>query len=1073
MPHPKILRIRALSCIVATLTACTPAAKKARYTANAERYFKAGQYDQAKIEYLNILRIDPRDANSYARSGAIWLAQGAPLRAGGFLVKAVELSPNDFESRLNLARVYLAMGRTADAVKQALAVSEKTPGNGPALLVLADAVQKKDDLAAMEARLAKFPDKNSVAYHLATAGLAGKKGDLSAADAALRRALAADPKSLTVHSALATLALARKDLKQAATEFQLAADLSPVRSNERIHLVQFKMQTQAVEQAKTILKNLTDKAPDFLPAWNLRARIANDEKKPDEALALVQNVLSRDPANLDARLVQTVSWAAKGEKKKAIDSLEDLNRTYPDTPIVKYQLARAYVAESRIDQAIGELDRVVHISPGFVDAIVLRSELQLRKHNAQAAVEPLLAVLKAQPKLGPAQVLLAEAYRMLGRFDEAANLVQEQIKQSPKAAAPYYLLGLILQQQNKLSEARQAFEKSAELAPDNPTSLDRLVELDIVTKAFAAGEQRVDQLLQKQPNSAAGHYLKGKLAFAQNNFDSAQSELLKCIDLDPNFSRAYELLIPTITQTKKLSESLNQMKTVLAKNPNDVSALSIASMINAELGDYSKARDGYEKILTVKPDFVPALNNLAYIYAERLNELDKGLEIARKARTLAPANPSVADTLGWVFFKRDDYQEAVPLLEEAADKISDNPEVRFHLGMAHYMMGQEDAARSDFTQALSAARDFPGKKEAERRLDLLKQTANGPSTLTAAQLENMLKEHPKDMVVRLRLADVYKTQSSFDRAATTYEEALKLNPKLTSVALRLAELYAGPLKNPQKALAFAKKARDLAPSDPRAAGILGRIAFDAGNFQWAYSLLQESSRQPDSDPKVLHDLAWAAYSLGNIEQARQAVQQSLDASPDVETAADGKLFLMMIGAELDSAALAAAKPETERTLQKDPSYVPALMVAAALDSQAGRTKEAVARYQAALQRFPDFAPAQKQLAFLYAKEPARIAEAYDLAVKARKRLATDPTVAQVLGQLSYERKEYSRALQLLQESAKKKPLDAEGLYYLGLSYKETKQPAEAKTALTNALAAGLPAPLVDAAQGALAELKKH
>jgi Flp pilus assembly protein TadD len=96
-----------------------------------------------------------------------------------------------------------------------------------------------------------------------------------------------------------------------------------------------------------------------------------------------------------------------------------------------------------------------------------------------------------------------------------------------------------------------------------------------------------------------------------------------------------------------------------------------------------------------------------------------------------------------------------------------------------------------------------------------------------------------------------------------------------------------------------------------------------------------------------------------------------------------------------------------------------------------------------------------------------------LATKARKSLPADPAVAQLLGQLSYEKKEYSRALQLLQESARKKPLDAEGLYYLGVSYKEAKQPAEARKALTAALAAGLSSPSADVAQRILAELNKR
>jgi tetratricopeptide (TPR) repeat protein len=497
------------------------------------------------------------------------------------------------------------------------------------------------------------------------------------------------------------------------------------------------------------------------------------------------------------------------------------------------------------------------------------------------------------------------------------------------------------------------------------------------------------------------------------------------------------------------------------------------ALVKEKQGDYAKASDSYERLLAFSPNDIPALNNLAYIYAERLKEPQKGLELARKARNLAPANPAVADTLGWVLFKRDDYQQAVPLLEEAADKIGDSAEVRFHLGMAHYMMGQAEAARSDFEQALKIAQEFPSKKEAESRLELLKQTGGSSNALTAEQLEDMLKQHPRDVVARLRLAETYKGQNSFDRAANAYQEALKYNPKLAAAALDLAQLYAGSLKNPQKALEFAKKARDLAPSDPRAAGILGRIAFEAGNFAWAYSLLQESSRQADSEPKLLHDLAWAAYSLGKIDQARQAMQQSLSASPEAETAADAKSFLAMTEAALDPSALTAAKPDVEQALRQDPNYVPALMAAADLDSQAGRIKAAATRYQAVLRRFPDFAPAQKQLALLYSKDPARIAEAYDLASKARKSLPADPSVAQLLGQLSYSKKEYSRALQLLQESARKEPLNAEGLFYLGLSYKEAKQPVEAKRALTDSLAAGLSAPLADTAHRSLAELSKR
>src|SRR4029077_15432668 len=146
--------------IVILLTGCTAASKKARYAAKAEQNFKAGEYDNAKVEYLNVIKIDQGGANAYARIGAMWTEEGVPLRAGAFLIKALELAPNDIGSRLNLTRVYLAVGRTADARKEAMTVLEKEPGNGEALLDLVDTSRKPEEISATEEQLEKFPQKD-------------------------------------------------------------------------------------------------------------------------------------------------------------------------------------------------------------------------------------------------------------------------------------------------------------------------------------------------------------------------------------------------------------------------------------------------------------------------------------------------------------------------------------------------------------------------------------------------------------------------------------------------------------------------------------------------------------------------------------------------------------------------------------------------------------------------------------------------------------------------------------------------------------------------------------------------
>ncbi len=90
-------------CLALIVTGCTAGAKKKRYTEAGERDYEAGHYDKARIEYMNLLRVDPQNATGYARMGTIWAEDGAPLRAGAFLIKALELAPEDSVTRLKLA----------------------------------------------------------------------------------------------------------------------------------------------------------------------------------------------------------------------------------------------------------------------------------------------------------------------------------------------------------------------------------------------------------------------------------------------------------------------------------------------------------------------------------------------------------------------------------------------------------------------------------------------------------------------------------------------------------------------------------------------------------------------------------------------------------------------------------------------------------------------------------------------------------------------------------------------------------------------------------------------------------
>ena len=378
MQTSKILfRIVTLILAATLITACSKEARKTRFLAEADNYFKAGDYDKAKLAYLNVLRLDPQNALAFERIGAMWQDDGAPLRAGAFLAKASELDPKNVQNRIRLARCYVDTGRFADGTKEALKVLEQAPDNGDAIITLTEAARSKEDIEAAEKQLQKFPKKNDASFYLAVANLSFSGGDLSTAGNALQQALAADPKSSAAHMAMGNLHLARKDLKQAGEEFKKAADLAPVRSIERLKYAEFEWGVGDADEVRRIATDMTKNAPDYLPGWFWLAELAYKDKKYDEALSLLENVFGRDAEYLDGRRLQSDVLLAKGDTKKALEVLERLDQTYPDVPFIKYKLAGAYLQNNNINQAKVALDQAVSLNPNYDDAVLLLAQVNL------------------------------------------------------------------------------------------------------------------------------------------------------------------------------------------------------------------------------------------------------------------------------------------------------------------------------------------------------------------------------------------------------------------------------------------------------------------------------------------------------------------------------------------------------------------------------------------------------------------------------------------------------------------------------------------------------------------------
>jgi Flp pilus assembly protein TadD len=128
----------------------------------------------------------------------------------------------------------------------------------------------------------------------------------------------------------------------------------------------------------------------------------------------------------------------------------------------------------------------------------------------------------------------------------------------------------------------------------------------------------------------------------------------------------------------------------------------------------------YEQILKLDPNQPVALNNLAYLMAQKGGDPDRALDLAQKAAAKVKDSPEIQDTLGMAYLKKNMPDEAVTAFRAALQSQPNNPSFHYHLGLALLPIGQSDAAIQEFRTALAGR---PSGDDEKQIRDLLNKIA--------------------------------------------------------------------------------------------------------------------------------------------------------------------------------------------------------------------------------------------------------------------------------------------------------------------------------------------------------------
>jgi tetratricopeptide (TPR) repeat protein len=211
----------------------------------------------------------------------------------------------------------------------------------------------------------------------------------------------------------------------------------------------------------------------------------------------------------------------------------------------------------------------------------------------------------------------------------------------------------------------------------------------------------------KTKNQAGVYQILGQLSLTNKQYSDAIQMLEKAVSIDPNISSVYLLIGNAHAARKNFDAAIAQYGKALEKDPKSLQAQMLIGIVLDIRGERAKANTYYQRILDINRNFAPAANNLAWNYAEYGGDIDVALTLAQKARERNDSEPSYADTLGWILYKKKVYNSAIELFKESTAGFKDtNPTVLYHLGMAYRKIGNEMLAKEALGKSLRVGSKF-------------------------------------------------------------------------------------------------------------------------------------------------------------------------------------------------------------------------------------------------------------------------------------------------------------------------------------------------------------------------------
>jgi tetratricopeptide (TPR) repeat protein len=455
--------------------------------------------------------------------------------------------------------------------------------------------------------------------------------------------------------------------------------------------------------------------PEAASASQTVTALLVSQGKLSEAAEPLKSLLASEGAEAGNTFMQINALLGKQTDKAGVLKLvREVATGYPQFPEAHYAIAQAAMGTKQFDVVKSETDAALKLRPGWEQAALLHAEA-LRQPDAKSteATAYLKKFVANYPTAREARLSLAQSYASDKNFPAARAEFEGILSGAANNPDLTVAIALLLLQNGDTEGAEKYFRQAKSLQYKEPD----LIQI-YLAQLYEESKRYDDAIKAYKEISRGEQYFSSQLKVAsllgkQNKLDEGRAYLQTLAAETPE-QRTQIILADAslLRDAKRNREAYDLLSAALKEQPDSQDLLYERAMAAEKLEKLDVLEQDLRRLIQVAPEYAHAYNALGYTLADRTTRFQEALTLIEKALSLAPDDPFIQDSLGWVYFRMGNLEKGAAILKDAYAKKPD-AEIAAHLGEVLWAQGSRDEALKLWNTAL---KNNPGNESLEALL---------------------------------------------------------------------------------------------------------------------------------------------------------------------------------------------------------------------------------------------------------------------------------------------------------------------------------------------------------------------